>query len=164
MTLKPIGMSGFGYTTGGKRFLGGSKKGGYHWGWDCIVKNIESNENIFTITGGIRYTPYGNAFTGSKKFLGLDNKYYYIQVTNGGRVDWGQVQPSGAVLKANRTVLTTLAFYPIYKEVPEPKPVIKSVPMTPKLIAEDKEKKPWIDNLIRQIQNLINQIINLLKS
>ena len=185
MALKIIGESGFGYTTTGKEIIGGSRKGGLHYGWNCIVKNIETNEPIFTIVGGTRYTPYTNDFIGTKKFLGLDNKYYYIQIGYGGKVDWGQVQPSGAVLRSNRTILTTLAFYPVYKETPEPKPVIKNVvmtpkvviekvpepklsikniPMTPALVVEDKEKKSWINNLIKQIQNLINQIISLLKS
>lgn len=183
-TLKPIGASGFGYTTTGKETIGGSKKHGYHYGWNCIVKNIKTNKHIFTIVGGYRCTPYCKNFIGTKKFLGLDNKYYYIQIGQG-NVDWGQVQPSGAVLRSNRTILTTLAFYPVYKETPEPKPVIKNVvmtpkvviekvpepkipikniPMTPALIVEDREEKSWINNLIKQIQNLINQIISLLKS
>ena len=161
-----LGNSGFMYTeTTGQAT-------GYSWinKRTCIIKNIATGKEIFRLTGkhggwagrGTRATKRPDTI-GTKKFLGLDNKYYYINVTYR-KAEWGQIQPSGAVLKSDRTVLTTLPFYPVYREVPEPKPVIKNIPMAPKLIAEDKEKKSWIDNLIKQIQTLINRIINLLKN
>ena len=188
MTEIIIGNSGFKYVETYKPGRSGSTIPDVRI---CVVKYLKTNETLFTIKGtegqwqgrGTRATKTPDT-TQAKKFLGLDNKYYYINVSRS-KVDWGQVQPSGAVLRSNRTVLTVLAFYPIYKEVPEPKPIIKNIsmtpkriiekvpepkipikniPMTPKLVVEDKEKKSWINNLIKQIQTLINQIISLLKS
>ena len=82
-----IGNSGFEYTKGAKEIIGGSKKCGRHYGTKCTVINSKTGVSIFSIMGGIRYNPYGNPFTGSRKFLGMDNKYYYIQIGSNSNVD-----------------------------------------------------------------------------
>ena len=171
--MKPIGSSGFGYTETGKRITGGSKKHGRKYGNTCTVKNIETGQSIFSITGGRNCAPYCKAYTGSKKFLGLDDRWYYIQVNEDYRVSWGQITSSGAVLKADRTMLKTLTFYPIYKDKPIASPPTRETPITilpkpytPKKTIKKtvKQEDSWYKKIIQIIENLINQIKNLLKA
>ena len=164
-----IGNSGFEYIIGGEKIIGGHRKSGYHYGSTVTVKNIKTGEKLFSIMGGTKFTPYSNPFTEDKKFLGLDDKYYFIIAKSNFKVDWGQVQSDGAVLRSDRTILTTLAFFPHYKDpktiVPPETPIIvKEPPNIPKVvvISPTPIKTPIPKEDISWIQKIINWIIRIL--
>lgn len=166
-----IGNSGFEYTQTGKKLIGGTKRSGYHYGNTVSVKNTKTGIETFTIMGGIRFKPFANAYTADRKFLGLDNKYYYIIAKSNYTVDWGQIQSDGAVLRPNRTILKVLPFFPHYKEpetiVPVETPIIvKEPPNIPKVVVISptsiktpipKEKVSWIQKIINWIIAILNR-------
>ena len=165
----PIGESGF-------ELCGSSANRKRQKIYNASVKNIETGKTLFSLTG--KGTFFGRKFsrspgtTSSKKFLGFDDRWYYVRVTGGG-AEWGKITSSGAVVKADRTMLTSLNFYPIYKEKPLPPPpspktpiTILPKPYTPKKTIKKtvKQEDSWYKKIIQIIENLINQIKNLLKA
>lgn len=176
-----IGTSGFEYTTITTGTI-----------INTTVKNIKTGNTIITLKGGYRWRGRGTGarredYTDAEKFLGMDDRYYYINSEG----DWGQIQSDGSVLRANRTILTTLAFYPMYKVpvikeppiLPVPVTTVKSIPavipkapITPLMdvvkTGDDyptrgnewlKEINQMIDQLNNQIHQMIQSVLNLLK-
>jgi len=177
-----IGNSGFKYSSSHTKSY--SKRDSYQKR-TCTVKYVKDDKILFTIYGGMKFTPYADKYTGSKKFLGLDNRYYYIQVTND-NVSWGQIQSSGAVLTKNRTILTQLNFYPLNVETPTiplietpvkklvtPVPTVTNPPVTSKKIdkidsytvkkVEKINGVSWIEQIQTIINRLVDQIMKILK-
>ena len=154
----------------------------------CTVKNIKTGKTIFTLKGtGTFWARRGAPSSGSspsKKFLGFDDRWYYIQISGGTTVNWGQIQSSGAVLKSDRTMLTHIDFYPMYtpkapapviKTISQKPPVVtispafKKISPTPKTISPTpetitKEESLWYKNLITQINQIIDQIEKMIRS
>jgi hypothetical protein len=168
MTL--IGNSGFEYEKKIDHYYG---KRNSHTYVDAVVRNTKTKEVLFTVRGSLTFKPYATYSTGSKKFLGFDDRYYYIEAKakeNKGTIDWGQIQSDGAVLRSDRTILTTLAFFPHYKEpvdavspkapiiVKEPPNIPKVVVISPKPIkTPTKENVSWIQKIINWIIAILNR-------
>ena len=181
-----IGNSGFEYTSS----LDKDRKGYIHY-LNVSVKNIKTKKVLFTMKGGHYSTGRGTRSTRhnlrpTKKFLGFDNRWYYIQAFES--VDWGQIQSSGAVLKSDRTMLTQVDFYPIYTPKPtvtilnKPEPQIESIAPSIKTISPEpklkikvtehktitlkpiKEESLWYENLIIQINQIIDRIEKMIRS
>lgn len=172
-----IGNSGFEYIT-----KNDSRK--RQKGLLCSIRDIKTKEVIKTIRGTGKFNPRGGqAFGGNIptcKFLGHNKKYYYLQISNGTTIDWGQVQSDGVVLRPDRTVLTVLAFFPNYEKpktnVPVKTPIIITRPPNiPKIITVPKTTlstkmsigvipdMPPIEDKISWIQKIIKKIIDWMK-
>lgn len=160
-----IGNSGFSYQEKVDHVY---RKRGSHTYTDAVVKNVKTGKIAFTVRGSLTYNPYAKYSTGTKTFLGLDERYYYIQVVpeyGRGAISWGQVQSDGAVLKDDRTILKHLNFFPLYLKAapvvvpvirPATKPQITTLPPKPEIKPEVKELS-WIQKIVNWIIRILNR-------
>ena len=170
LTATLIGNSGFEYTKTDKKIVGGHKRVGWKYGHTVTVKNIKTGIVLFTLKGGVHFNPYSTPYTEDKKFLGLDDKYYYIIAKSNYTADWGQIQSDGAVLRSDRTILTVLPFFPHYEDPvtivsPETPIIVKEPPNIPKVVVISptpiktpiKQKVSWIQKIINWIIAILNR-------
>ena len=172
MVFKPIGNSGFEYELTSPS----------QWGQKMVVRNIQTGTQLFTIQNKLGVTAPPAV---SNTFLGLDNRYYFVNVRGWRRnlkTMVGQVTPSGAIVDVNtRAIIHHINFYPFYNEgiskAPEP---VKTIPKTPEPIKTVIEypittliktmsdiNTPEVETWMMKINKLIDQIVlminNLLK-
>ena len=172
MVFKPVGNSGFEYEITSPS----------QWGHKMVVRNIQTGIQLFMIQNKLRVTTPPAV---SKTFLGLDNKYYFVNVGVNRRdlkTMVGQVTPSGAIVDVNtRTIIHHINFFPFYNEgiskTPEP---VKIVPKTPQPIKtvidhpittllttipdiKTSVNETWIMKINKLMDQIILMINNLLK-
>ena len=164
-----IGNSGFEYTTHNNS----SKR---QKGLNCTIKDTKTDKILTTLVGkGTFWGRKGSTSPGStpsKKFLGYDERWYYVEVSGGNTVNWGTITSSGAVIKSDRSMLRHINFYPLYiktapimipgepiktKEPVKPavKPQITTISPKPEIKPEVKEISWW-----KKIINWIIKILN----
>ena len=95
------------------------------------IQNIKTKKLLFKLTHG-KYISYRkdspHVRATEKKFLGLDDRYYWVKATSYTKAVWGQIQSSGAVIGVDRTIIHQLDFYPIYIIKPTAPVLIQATP------------------------------------
>ena len=168
-----IGNSGFKYIEIYQNIYGIEER-------TCEIKYVKTGKILFSLTGkegkyqgrGTRATKSKDTI-GAKRFLGLDNRYYYIEVTYH-KTMWGQIQSSGAVIAQDRTIIKQLDFFPMNIETPTV-PILETIPikstildippiktLTP--VISDKKEIKWIEQIMNQINQIMNQINQAIQS
>ena len=194
--MTTIGNSGFKYIEIDNIIVG--RKSVKTYTKTCIIKYIKINKELFRLIG--KSGTWGGRGTGAikskdtiaaKRFLGLDNRYYYIEVSHG-KVIWGQIQSSGAVIAEDRTIIKQLDFFPMNIETPTV-PVIKTISVTPinpaigikseisgvipdtppikslipvisdESVIKQLKEIEWIEQIMNQIYQVMNQINQMIQ-